>query len=164
MVLAVIAVLLGIATPPLRQLLGRNALRVAQADFIAALRYARETAVMGGKRMLFCPSRDGSSCHDATRWENGWLLGRDGNHDDQPDGAPLHVGRGYDGKVIIHSSNGRHVVRFHPDGSASGSNITLLFCQPSHAKDALAVVVSNAGRIRGAPADAAQVATCARLN
>ncbi|WP_267895682.1 GspH/FimT family pseudopilin [Rhodanobacter thiooxydans] len=164
MVLAIIAVLLGIATPPLRQLLSRNALRVAQADFITALRYARETAIISGKRTLFCPTRDGNSCNGATRWENGWLLGRDGNLDDQPDDGPLHVGHSYDGKVIIHSSNGRHAVRFQPDGSARGSNITLLFCQPSSASRTLAVVVSNAGRIRGAPANADQVATCAQLN
>lgn len=164
MVLAITAVLMGIAAPPLRQLLTRNALRVAQNDFIAALQHARETAVMSGKRTLFCPTRDGSRCSNASRWESGWLLGRDGNRDDQPDNGPLRVGRGYDGKMIIQSGNGRHVVRFHPDGSASGSNITLLFCQPAHAKDALAVVVSNAGRIRGAPADAAQVVSCAQLD
>ena len=118
---------------------------------------------MSGRRTLLCPTRDGSSCSDATRWESGWLLGRDSNRDDQPDGGPLHVGQGYAGKVAIYSSGGRHVVRFHPDGSASGSNITLLFCQPSKASDALVVVVSNAGRIRGAPANAAQAATCTQL-
>ncbi len=164
MVLAIIAVLLGIATPPLRQLLGRNALRVAQNDFIAALHHAREAAVMSGKRTLFCPSRDGNRCSGGTQWERGWLLGRDGDGDDQPDDRPLHVGSGYDGKLIIRSSSGRQLVRFRPDGSARGSNITLLFCQPSNAKDALAVAVSMAGRIRGAPANAGQIASCAQLN
>ncbi len=164
MVLAIIAVLIGIATPPLRQLLSRNTLRAAQTDFIAVLRHARETAVMSGKRTLLCPTRDGSRCSDTTSWESGWLLGRDGDGDDQPDGSPLRVGRGYEGKLLIRSSSGRHVVRFRPDGSASGSNITLLFCQPSRAADALAVAVSNAGRVRGAPANTAQVASCAQLN
>jgi len=163
MVLAIIAVLMGIAAPPLRQLLSRNELRVAQTDFIAALQHAREAAVMGGRPTLFCPTRDGSSCSESTRWESGWLLGRDSNRDDQPDGGPLHVGQGYAGQVAIYSSGGRHVVRFHPDGSASGSNITLLFCQPSSASEALVVVVSNAGRIRGAPANSTQAATCTRL-
>ncbi len=164
MVLAIIAVLLGIATPPLRQLLGRNALRVAQTDFIAALHYARETAVMSGQRTLFCPTVDGSRCSEGTQWESGWLLARDGDGDDQPDGRPLHVGNGYGDKLIVRSSSGRQLVRFRPDGTAGGSNITLLFCQPSSAKDALTVVVSNAGRVRGAPANAAQIASCAQLN
>jgi type IV fimbrial biogenesis protein FimT len=163
MVLAIIAVLMGIAAPPLRQLLSRNELRVAQTDFIAALQHARAAAVMGGGRTLFCPTRDGSSCSDTTRWENGWLLGRDSDHDDQPDGGPLHVGQDYAGKVAIYSSGGRHAVRFRPDGSASGSNITLLFCRPPNVSDALVVVVSNAGRIRGAPANPAQAAICSRL-
>lgn len=163
MVLAIIAVFMGFAAPPLRQLLSRNELRAAQTDFIAALQRARAAAVMDGSHTLFCPTLDGSSCSDTMRWENGWLLGHDGNRDDQPDGGPLRVGQGYAGKVAIYSSGGRHVVRFHPDGSASGSNVTLLFCQPSNASGALVVVVSNAGRIRGAPASSTQAATCTQL-
>jgi type IV fimbrial biogenesis protein FimT len=164
MVLAIMAVLAGIAMPPLRNLLNRNLLQVAQTDFIAALQHARETAAISGKRTLFCPTRDGSNCSDDMRWDNGWLLGHDANFDDQPDNGPLYTGHGYGGKLIVHSSSGRHIVRFRPDGSASGSNITLLFCLPSDAAHALSVVVSNSGRIRGAPASAEQAATCAQAN
>lgn len=164
MVLAITAVLVGIAMPPLRNLLNRNLLQVAQTDFIAALQHARETAVTSGKRTLFCPSRDGSRCSDDIRWDNGWLLGHDADLDDQPDNGPLYTGQGYGGKLIVHSSSGRHVVRFRPDGSASGSNLTLVFCQPSNAEHALSVVVSNSGRIRGAPASAVQTATCLQVN
>ena len=160
MVLAIMATLMSVATPPMLKLLSRNQLQVAQLDFIAALRHARETAVMSGKRTLFCPSNDGSNCNDATRWDSGWLLGHDGNHDGQPDGGPLRSGQGYNGKLIIRSGSGRHIVRFYPDGSASGSNLTLLFCQPSSAGHALSVVVSNSGRVRGAPASAEQSASC----
>lgn len=166
MVLAIVAALTGMAIPPMRKLLGRNQLQVAQTDFIAALRHARETAIVSGKRTLFCPTRDGSRCNDDTRWDSGWLLGHDANGDNQPDNGPLYVSHGhsYHGKLIISSTTGRHVVRFHPDGSASGSNITLLFCQPSSPKHALSVVVSNSGRVRGAPASANQIADCSQMN
>lgn len=160
MVLAIIAAVIGMTVPSMWKLLGRNQLQVAQTDFIAALRRARETAVMSGKRTLFCPTRDGSTCSSETRWDGGWLLGHDTDCDDQPDNGPLYSGRGYRGRLTVHSGTGRHVVRFHPDGSASGSNLTLLFCQPSGAGAALTVVVSNSGRIRGAPASAEQAATC----
>jgi type IV fimbrial biogenesis protein FimT len=164
MVLAIIGILASVATPSLHRMLGRNELRVAQMDFISALQRTRQTAVMSGRRSLFCPTRDGGNCSGETRWDEGWLVGHDSNGDDQPDGHPLRVGSGHRGKLLIQSSNGRHIVRFHPDGTAGGSNITLLFCQPAHASEALTVVVSNAGRVRGAPASAAQIATCAHLN
>jgi type IV fimbrial biogenesis protein FimT len=160
MVLAIMAVLAGIAAPPLRSLLNRNVLQVAQTDFIAALQHARQTAIISGRRTLFCPSRDGGSCSDDSRWDSGWLLGHDADADDQPDHGPLYTGPGYGGKLIVRSSAGRHVVRFRPDGSASGSNITLVLCQPHDSAHALSVVVSNSGRIRGAPASAEQAVAC----
>jgi type IV fimbrial biogenesis protein FimT len=162
MVLAIIAILVGIAVPPLHQLVARNQLRVAQTDFIVALHHARATAITSGRRTLFCPSTDGHRCSNDTHWDSGWLLGHDADHDEQPDHGPLYVGDGYRGSVNIRSSVGRHLVRFSPDGTAGGSNLTLLFCQPAHAQQALSVVVSNSGRIRGAPATAAQIATCAQ--
>ncbi len=164
MVLAIIAALAGMATPPLRKLLARNELQVAQTDFIAALQHARATAITSGKHTLFCPSRDGSHCSNEMRWDNGWLLGHDTHRSNQPDAGALYTGRGYSGKLTIHSSTGRRLVRFHPDGSASGSNLTLLFCRPASAEHALSVVISNSGRVRGAPASAQQAAHCAQMN
>lgn len=164
MVLAVIAVLTGMAVPPMRSLLARNRLQAAQMDFIAALQHARGTAVMSGRHTLFCPTRDGSSCSDGMRWDSGWMLGHDSDGDRQPDHGALYAGSGYAGKLTILSSAGRRYVRFHPDGSARGSNITLLFCQVGNAGHALSVVVSSAGRVRGAPASASQAATCAQAN
>lgn len=164
MVLTIVAVLMGAAVPPMRHLISRNELRVAQTDFIGALRQTRQTAVLSGRRTILCPSWHNTGCSTETNWDNGWLLAHDRNRDDQPDDGPLRVGHDYQGKVFIRSSNGRHIVRFHPDGSASGSNMTLLFCQPSHPSDALVVVVSNAGRVRGAHASDAQIATCSTLH
>jgi len=164
MVLAIIAALAGMAVPPMRKLLSRNQLQVAQTDFIAALQHTRATAITSGKHTLFCPTRDGNSCSDGIRWDGGWLLAHDTDRNSQPDHGPLYIGHGYDNKLIIQSSTGRRFVRFGPDGSAGGSNITLLFCQPSSAEHALSVVVSNSGRVRGAPASAGQIADCAQMN
>ncbi|MEO9077767.1 MAG: GspH/FimT family pseudopilin, partial [Rhodanobacter sp.] len=62
----------------------------------------------------------------------------------------------------ISSSSGRRDVRFQPDGTASGSNITLVFCEPG-SNTALSVLVSNSGRIRGAMATPAQTADCTQI-
>ncbi|TAL91094.1 MAG: pilus assembly protein [Rhodanobacter sp.] len=161
MVLAIIGILTGIALPSLRHMLGRNRLQVAQSDFVAALMHARSTAATSGKRTLFCPSPDGRQCSGDSRWEHGWLLAHDADGDHQPDAGPSYTHATYDG-LRITSSRGRHDVRFRPDGSASGSNLTLLFCEPGSDGQALSVVVSNPGRVRGAPASAAQAASCLR--
>lgn len=160
MVLAIIGIFTGIALPPLQHLLSRNRVQAAQSDFMAALQHARGTAATTGKRTLFCPSPDGSQCSGNTRWEHGWLLGHDVDGDHQPDGGPSYTGGAYAAGLRITSSDGRHEVRFQPDGSAGGSNLTLVFCERGASNPALSVVVSNAGRVRGAPASVAQTASC----
>lgn len=162
MVLVIIASMAGIATPPLRKMLSHNRIQTAQLDFMSALQHARETAVISGKQTLFCPTTDGAHCSEAMRWDTGWLLASDADLDNQPDSAPIYTGSGYSGKLAIVSSSGRRFVRFHADGSASGSNLTLLFCSPANTENALAVVISNSGRVRGAPATPDQAASCAR--
>lgn len=159
MVLAIMAVLTSVAAPPLRQLLSRNQLQVAQTDFIAALQHTRGTAITTGRRTLFCPSRDGHRCSEETRWDGGWLIGHDVDRDNQPDNGPLRSGRGYD-KISILGDSGRHLVRFQSDGTAAGTTNTWKFCHQGQSDQALVVVVSNSGRIRGAPASAAQTADC----
>jgi len=164
MVLVIIASVAGMATPSLRKMLSRNQVQTAQTDFISALQHARETAVTSGRQTLFCPTIDGAHCSDALRWDSGWLLANDADLDNQPDDAPIYKGSGYAGKLAIISSNGRRFVRFHPDGSASGSNVTLLFCSPTRSEKVLSVVIANSGRVRGASATPDQAAGCAQAH
>ncbi|HUV96144.1 MAG TPA: GspH/FimT family pseudopilin [Acidobacteriaceae bacterium] len=164
MVLAIAAILTGLALPSLRQLLSRNRLQTAQIDFISALQNARFTAASTGKQTLFCPSEDGRQCSNTTRWDSGWLLSHDTDGDHQPDGTPSYTGAAYASGMRITSSTGRRDVRFRPDGSARGSNLTLAFCQLGSSEPALTVVVSNSGRVRGAPANAAQTERCMRTH
>ncbi len=159
-VLGIISALTSMAVPPIHRLLNRNQLQVAQLDFIAALMHARETAVISGRRTLLCPSGDGRRCSGALRWEGGWLLAHDRDGDHQPDGTPLYVGHAYKAGLTVISSVRRRYVRFSPDGRAGGSNLTLLFCNKDPAGQALSVVVSNAGRVRGSPADKRQTTLC----
>lgn len=161
MVVAIMAVLAGVAAPSMRALLSRNRVQSAQMDLMAGLQYARGSAAEMGARVVFCPTRDASRCSDETQWDGGWLLGTDRDHDNQPDGAPLRVGSSY-AQVTIQSTAGRRHVAFLPDGSAGGSNLTVLICQPGGGGSPLAVVVSNSGRIRGAAATSAQAAACAQ--
>ena len=164
MVIAIMATLVGAAMPSMRRLLDRSQLQTAQADLIGALHHTREAAVVARQDTVFCPSRDGHQCADEERWDYGWLLAADRNHDNQPDGQPLFVNGSYAGRLTIQSSVGRRHVRFQPDGSARGSNLTFVLCRRGTTEQALSVVVANSGRIRGGRASAEQAATCAGLH
>jgi type IV fimbrial biogenesis protein FimT len=165
MVLVIVAVLSAIAIPALGRLLAHNQLQVAQMDFMAAMQNAREAAVTSGRSTLLCPTMDGKSCSIDGRWGNGWLLAHDVDRNGQPDDQKtLYVGQGYNNKLAIRSGAGRRLVRFQPDGSAGGTNLTLLLCQPGNREPALSVVVANSGRVRGAKATAAETAECAGTN
>jgi type IV fimbrial biogenesis protein FimT len=159
MAATIVAVLACVAAPSLGHLAHRLQLQATQFDYIANLRYARSAAVAKNRRMVFCPSADGRHCKDRADWSGGWLLAGDRNHDGQPDGAPLRVGR-ISPDLIILGTAGRRQVRFLPDGSARGSNLSLLLCLAGDAHRTLRVVVSNAGRVRGASATPAQAARC----
>jgi type IV fimbrial biogenesis protein FimT len=160
MVVSILAILISVASPALLRSLQRNEIRVAQDEVIAALLYARSTAAYSGVRTVFCPSIDQRHCASTTQWEHGWVVGLDADHDNQPDGRARYTGAGHGKQLHIRSSAGRQIVRYQPDGSSGGSNLTLLICQQGNANPALSVVISNSGRVRGAPATAAQTASC----
>lgn len=159
MVVAILAVLVGIASPSLAGLVRRGRVQSAQMDFLGALGYARGQAVLRRTRVLFCPTIDHARCSEDNHWNNGWLVGVDRDHDNQPDEAPLRVGEAH-ARLLIRSSESRRHVTFLPDGSASGSNLTLLFCNRDQAGDTLGVVVSNSGRARGSRPTGEQAAGC----
>ena len=162
MVVAILGVMAAIAAPSLAKLLRRNQVQLAQAELIAAMQHARGTAVFSNKPTLLCPSRDGVRCSGEVRWEFGWLIGHGPARKGQPDAAPLRTGPGYTGITILGDS-GRRLVRFQSDGSASGTTNTLRICRRGQPDDALVVVISNSGRVRGAKANAEQAASCAAV-
>ena len=158
--LAVGAILMMVATPSLEHALDRN--RVIQADnqMVSALNLSRIEAINHGTYTILCPSSDGLQCDPGQNWEGGWLMGIDQNHDFQPDGAPEHVFRPLADGIRVHSSRGRLRVRYQPDGSAPGSNISLILCHAGQPQSARSVVVSNSGRPRQGTASARQARAC----
>lgn len=161
MALAIIAVLTTIALPSMGNILARSRLQSAQMDLIAGLQHARYIAISRGLPAIFCPSPDGSDCVRSSRWERGWLIAMDGDGDNHPDHRAIVTGPHAPNGMRLRSSTGRYRVRFHPDGSAVGTNLTITLCQPGHLAQALNVIVSNAGRVRGEKASPAQARVCA---
>jgi type IV fimbrial biogenesis protein FimT len=161
-VIAVAAVLAGLALPSLKRLLAGNQTRIAQTDLMSVLNRARALAVEAGRATVACPTRDAAQCSDESSWNQGWLVGFRGERSGQIDGPPGLYRENRSSGVAIFSTLGRRSVQFQPDGSAGGSNLTLLICRRRGDGDqALHVTVSNAGRVRGGPASADQAQACA---
>lgn len=159
---AIVAVLACVAAPALGHLVARNRLQIAQSDIMAALQQTRALALQARQRAMLCPTRDGRECTDGVHWETGWLIGHyRGEHTDQLDGLPLLADGGHEQLNIV-STAGRRRIRFQFDGSAGGSNASFTVCRQGEIDGALAVTVTNAGRIRGTKATEAQAIRCAK--
>jgi type IV fimbrial biogenesis protein FimT len=158
--LAVMAVLACMATPALGRLMARSAVRATQGDLVAALHFAREAAVRADTHSVLCPSADGVHCNEDAGWQRGWLIGYDRDHDGSPEGAPVATGGPASSHVVVLGSGARRQLRFRADGSAPGSNVTLLICRRGSANGARRVLLANSGRVRSASANAAQAAEC----
>jgi type IV fimbrial biogenesis protein FimT len=148
LVLALTAILTGLAIPAMHGLLRRNRTYTATQAVNGALRATRMLAIERQRRSVLCPSRDGRHCSGQGDWQAGWLVGVDADGDGQPDGTPILAHPPLQG-VHIRASRGRSRVYYHPNGSAPGSNLTLRICPAGDLPDKVsAVVVSNSGRIR----------------
>ena len=160
MVIAILAVLASVAAPSLNSVLKRSQVRTGQQDLIVSLNHARNRAITANTSTILCPTVDGARCIDADVWDSGWLLAHDADRDNQPDGDPLQVVLRPQRDMRLRSTAGRRRVRFQSDGSAGGSNVTVIICTAGDSANALVAVVSVAGRIRGTKATAEQASVC----
>jgi len=156
--LCVLAVLTAVAVPVFRRMLVGQELRMAQADYIAALQHARNLAVNEQTRIIFCPSRDAHTCNDDNDWQDGWLIGRAPGGKKQPEGAPLYVGGKYSALHVVGSE--KTYFWFKPDGSAAGTVQSLVFCTREQSPRVLVVRVSMQGRVRAAAAEPKDMEKC----
>lgn len=160
MALAVLAVLAMVAVPTFRRLLVGHELRVAQSDYLAILRHARNLAVNEQTRIILCPSRDALTCNGDNDWQKGWLIGRDPGGKQQVSGAPLYTGGTYSDSIRIVGSDKKHFW-FKPDGSSAGTLQRLVFCTRESPPRVLVIRVAMQGRVRPAAPEPEDVAKCA---
>jgi len=163
--LAVLAVVVALATPAYARLAGRTQVATARSALHSALSHARTAAAARNAHVVVCPSEDANRCDRTTHWQQGWIafvdLDRDGGR--SPDEPLLHVAQHQRAGVAILASSGRLQADFRPDGSAAGSNFTLTICsRAAGAGGATALVVNQAGRARRGTPDAAAAAACLR--
>lgn len=147
---AILAILAGIALSPMSALIERYRASAAASSLISHMQLARMAAVSRNRRAVLCPSTDGASCDPGTDWSPGWLLFVDEDGNRRPDAADdiVRVDQAPTSRHLrIVSSAGRQQLRYLPDGTSGGSNLTLSICNP-RGELLGRVIVNNVGRPR----------------
>lgn len=166
-VVAILAILGGIALPSFHDLGQASASRAARSALSVAINQTRISAVMHRAHVVTCPSSDQSRCNTSLRWHHGWITFVDTNRNGQRDTDEVIVAsqQAQAAGIAIVSTSGRHRIRYQADGTSEGSNLTLTFCDRRGASSARTLVLNNAGRLRSGTATAAQISVaCAAID
>ena len=148
LVLAVGALLLGLAAPPFNAMVERQRMVAASNRLVAHLNRARLHAVHRREIAIVCPSGDGRTCDAGNRWHTGWIVFRDPDRDGRPGGPDDVLQVAPPIERLNADSAGRTRVRYRPDGTAGGTNLTIKLCPAHPDAPPRAVIVSNPGRPR----------------
>ena len=146
--LSVLAIILAIALPAFGTMLQDARASSTYHLLTTSLSAARLRAIKDNAAVTVCPSTDGRTCRSDEIWNDGWILYRDPDHDDQPASATDVIQRfyGVDNGLQLRSTAGRTRVRFQPTGWSFGHNLSIHLCRGD---DFLgSVIVNNAGRPR----------------
>lgn len=147
-VMALLSVLMGLITPAMAARAPERDRFFAAHQLYAQLHRARLMAITQQTHLTLCPSQSGQRCDATNAWHQGWIAFKDPDKSGQPQNlrAVLVHGEAQPGLHI--TSGGRVRVRFQPEGTAYGNNLTVEFCPLQSTGRATALVVSNPGRIR----------------
>jgi type IV fimbrial biogenesis protein FimT len=147
--MAVVAILLAAGVPAFKNytwnLRMKSAMDLLQSD----LNLARGRAISHNTQTVICPAGEDDDCSGQSAWQNGWVVFADLNGDRaRQDAEPLLRHADAVSFLSISSAASRSHLRFFPNGSAPGSNASILFCDARGAGHAGVITVSNSGRIR----------------
>ena len=166
-VLSIGAVLTTMALPSFNNLLQSAAARSATSALSVSINQARIGAAMRGQQVVVCPSSNQSNCNPDSRWHHGWIAFIDINQDSERGANEeiISVAQAQTSGIAILSTSGRQRIRYQPDGSASGTNLTLTVCDRRGPASARTLVINNSGRLRsGVPTASQAAAACAAID
>lgn len=147
--MAIIAILLTAGVPAFKNYSWNLRMKTAMDGLQTDLSLARSRAISHNIQTIICPAIDSNDCSGHSDWQDGWIVFTDLNGDrHKQDSEPLLKIASAVEFLDIGSSRSRSYLRFYPNGSSPGSNITILFCDKRGAEYAGKIAVSNSGRIR----------------
>jgi type IV fimbrial biogenesis protein FimT len=152
-ILAVVAVLLTVATPALQQFTNNSRQTGGINDFISSMHIARNTAITTNARVTLCASKGGANC-EAVAWNQGWIVFTDQNSNRVVDAGEKIVGTaaGINGLDIVSGEFPSFLV-YRPTGramtvSVTGNSGQFTICDKRGAGYAKAVIMDLSGRPR----------------
>ena len=148
-VLAILILVAGLSLPDLHAMAAGSRVKATATRFMTHVNLARITAIMRARRVVLCPSADGSRCLPDGYWHLGWLvfIDLDSDREHTANEPLLEVGGAAEAITLVTSRMRRRMV-FYPTGMSPGSNGTFVTCSTSEGAAPLAVIVSNSGRAR----------------
>ncbi|MES2605694.1 MAG: GspH/FimT family pseudopilin, partial [Pseudomonadota bacterium] len=128
--LAILAVLVNIATPGFRDSKTRLEIDGALQDLVNAISMARSAAINENVMVTFCRSPDGKLCKGG--WENGSIIFTDANADRILNGNDRLLYRfpalKPTGKLTFNSFRNQQYLQLTPRGSTNNQNGNFTFC------------------------------------
>lgn len=147
--MAIVAILLSAGVPAFKNYSWNLRMKTAMDSLQTDLNLARRRAIGLNVQTVTCPAAGTATCSGNSDWQNGWIVFADLNTDRQRQASePLLKQSGAVEFININSSASRSYVRFYPNGSAPGSNMTIRFCDDRGAQKAGKISISNSGRIK----------------
>ena len=149
--LAIISIVFGIGMPSVNAVMERNRITAAVNQLSASMALTRSEAVKRNEHVVACKSIDGQQCVRTGRWDMGWIIFEDSDHDRyRGDDEPLiRVIEGFNESIQIdyRGFGSSHYVTYHPGGYTK-TNGTFTFCANDDETSASALILYKTGRIR----------------
>jgi type IV fimbrial biogenesis protein FimT len=152
-VLAIAAVLAGLAFPSMTRVHQQHQSAAVLNQLIAAINLTRHSAVTLRTSVTLCPSDGGIQCAGRDQWHRGAIVFTDGNRNGWRDEdealirafAPLPAGA----RVYWRSFGNRNYLQMMPTGFTNWQNGNFLYCPSGNdSKLARSVIVNAQGRAR----------------
>lgn len=160
--MTIFAILMGIVIPTLKNAVARAHAASTRSAITTTLFDALRHATVLGREIVVCPA-SASQCAGGTDWSLGWIafIDADGNRLRSPDEQIVRRQEKLPAGVRLHGTVGRQRIVYQPNGGNGGSNVTFTLCDRRGPKHALALILSNGGRLRSDRPAPAAAATCA---
>lgn len=149
-VIAILALLAGIAAPNFSGMIKDSRLSSANADFMAALLLAKSESVARVTRVSMCRANGGfTGCAASGNWAQGWIIFSDADGDGTFDGGDVvlhaHEALGnlsYRGTALVKTD-----ITFNPSGSTSITSIqSIIACDDRGFGSGKGMIITITGR------------------